>query len=290
MRRRDPVAADIVQQLQPPFRRQRREAMGEAAVDDALGLVDPRHRWRARQHGHLPRPRFQRAGGVVEGGGSQADGGDVLALERGEVDSVGSMADEAAEIGREGRGDAGLGLPLPAGRQDQLARRGGLGAPVCMAKLQVEPVRRRPDRSQLDAILHRQGQHLPVPDQIVHPHRARDLAESFPSHRAMLRLIPGAEGQVGDAEYRPGQVVRAAQRVHAGIGDPRAFAPRLGFIQHPQALDPLAAEGKAHDQAEHAAAGDDHVADQPAIGGARLRHPALRRVVQQPQIAGEVGL
>jgi hypothetical protein len=97
----------------------------------------------------------------------------------------------------------------------------------------------------------------------------------------MLRLEPGAEGERGQAERRPGQRLRRAQRLHPGEGHPGTLPPRFRPVQHPDIVDAHQPQLRRRRQPAHPRADDD-------IGHAlALRHPGLRRQFQEFEVLAE---
>jgi hypothetical protein len=138
------------------------------------------------------------------------------------------------------------------------------------------------------SVSHRQRQHLPVPAQVVHPLQARDLVERLPGVAAELRLEPGAKGQRRNAERRAGEVLGAAQGLHARRRRPGAFEAGRCFVvgdDRDAALDQRRGEG----QSGHAGADDRDVGNGRAVVLER-RRPARRRQLQEGELVGEARL
>ena len=153
-----------------------------------------------------------------------------------------------------------------------------------------EPVGLRGDQPDLDAVLDRQVEDAAVPAQVVHPHRPRDAEELLPGRGAELRPEPGLEAERGDAQGRAEELLRRAQRLHAGIGHPRPLEALGAAVEDAEVRHAAATEREGGDEAAHAAADDDDVADRAAVGAAGLRDPGGRRVVEKAEVAAEDGL
>ena len=148
-----------------------------------------------------------------------------LPLSRVEVDV--QLAGMGAAIGRQVAHEVGhppfAGAVL-AGGQHQLACRQNLAGGERHQQARpaiVQPAGR--DGGGGDVVAHRQAEHAAVPHQILVPVDARDQVHVGEGLRAVLRLVPRLEGQARDAEVRSGLQLGAAQRRHAGEGDPGAF-------------------------------------------------------------------
>ena len=58
------------------------------------------------------------------------------------------------------------------------------------------------------------------------------------------RFVPRLVGETGNVEIGTGEMLRAAQRRHAGISEPRAFPPLLGLVQNEDVGDLRAHQAK----------------------------------------------
>ena len=95
---------------------------------------------------------------------------------------------------------------------------------------------------------------------------SREIRSRFPPILlAEARLVPGLIGQAGNIEIGPGEMLRAAQRVHAGIGEPRSFPPLLGFVEHEDVAHLRAHQPKRRREARLAGADHEHVQRRPAV-------------------------
>ena len=77
----------------------------------------------------------------------------------------------------------------------------------------------------------------------------------------------GAEGEGGEAEGGAGEAFGGAEGFHAGEGDPGAFLPGLGAVEHADVVDAHEAEGGGGGEAAHAGADDGDVGDGGAVMG-----------------------
>ena len=124
---------------------------------------------------------------------------------------------------------------------------------------------------------------LPVPDEIVHPQRARRTVEGVPGFGTEARLVIGPERQGRQSHRRPGELLRRAQGAHPRIGDPRPLGPGRGAVEQHMVVDAEPLEHARGDEARHAGADDDDVAHALALDLAR-RHPGLGRQLQPGEI------
>ena len=140
------------------------------------------------------------------------------------------------------------------------------------------------DIDERHAVLDRQVDDLPHPDEIIHPVEPQHLVELLPARGAVLRLVPGAEGEGGHAEIGAGEVLGRAQDRHARRGVPRAFLAVRIAVDHPDVADALADQIPACGLAAHAGADHQHVEHPLAVGTGAFGHPVGRRIVQPGEI------
>ena len=101
-------------------------------------------------------------------------------------------------------GNARRAASLAAGRQHEFSRTNALSA----GEGETQSFRLIGDALEPRAVLHRDREDAPQPEEVVHPHDAIDLAEPLPRGGAELRLVPGAEGEGRDAEVGARHVLR----------------------------------------------------------------------------------
>ena len=145
---------------------------------------------------------------------------DHLAAQRVEIDVVDRMAHVARVEPAEHRRRVGAAEPVAPVRQHDAARRDLAGAGA-RAQRQHDELAVAAKVDQLGLVLdrhvdHRAGTSADSPSIAG----AECDGPSFHAASAELRLEPGAEGQIGKAERRPGQLRRRAQRLHAGDRSP----------------------------------------------------------------------
>ena len=116
-------------------------------------------------------------------------------------------------------------------RQHDLARIKNFDAGGALHGGSEQSACRGRDLNDLAAIAHGNTHDAPEPEQIFGPKLARDQVEISPILLAEPRLVPGLVGQARDIEIGAGVILRAAQRLHAGISEPWPFPPLLGFVQ-----------------------------------------------------------
>ena len=218
----------------------------------------------AKAEDHLARAGLERGGGVVEGRRARAQHRHALAGQRREVDL---LAGVRVEPRRQPVADHRRDLPLPRavdpGRQHDPPRAQrllpgvGPGARVGDGTSQAAASafqRKRPDaRVRPDGNLERP----PVPGEVGRPGLLGDEPHRLPAAGAVLRLVPGARREAGDAEIGSGQVLRRAQRPHAREVEPGPGAIERVVVDDQHVRDALACEPerrgetalpRAHDQ------------------------------------------
>ena len=140
--------------------------------------------------------------------------------------------------------------------------------------------------SDLGLVLDRHVDHAPVPAQVVHPLQARDPMHRLPGVESELRLEPGAEGEIGEAERGSGQFRRRAQRLHARVGRPRAFEACGRTVEQPHVPDAQSLQRERRRQPAHAGADDGDIEQRAPAGCTRGLEPVLGgRNDQQLKIA-----
>jgi hypothetical protein len=222
---------------------------------------------------------FQRHAGIVEGRGAGADHDDALACQRGEVDGIGRVR---VAVARQAPRDDLRHRPGPgavhAVREHDMAReqRAARTAPVLGLQRQHAGIARH-DRRHAPPVVHAQFDPRRQPGQVVLPIVARDALQRGPGGLAVARLEPGADGKRREAEFRPRDVLRRAQRVHAREAAPDPFLPRWRRIQDLDGADRLQAQREAGRDAVLAGADDGDVLH-GALGPLRRAHPGARRV------------
>src|SRR5258705_6795902 len=117
-------------------------------------------------------------------------------------------------------------------RQHDLARKDNVDAITGLHLSREQSTGRRRDFDDLATIAHWQVEDAPEPEQVFRPKLARNQVEIPQVVLAEARLVPGLIGQARDIKIGPGEMLRAAQSVHAGIGQPRSFLSLLGFVEH----------------------------------------------------------
>ena len=274
--------------VEAPFARivQRLEAAQKTLERRGLAFVDLRQHSAAGKLGHT-RTGLQRAGCVVKGRGACTQHGHVFACQCGEVDGVGGVEHPAR---RQWIGARERGVVRPARRaaavasqgQNQLACAHGLFAVRALQPGAHQPVRIA-HAQQAHAVVHRQADGVAHPQQIVTPVDAADLVQRGPAGRAVLRLVPGAEGEGGHAQVGAGELLGAAQCEHARIGAPGTFvAARVG-VDDADIAHALAQQRVAGGLAAHAGPHHQHVQHLLAVRPRCGQHPIRRRVVEARQ-------
>ncbi len=179
----------------------------------------------AAEQMHFGGARLQRGRRIVEGGGAGADHRDALAAQAFEVDVVGNSCDRTCRQIAQGLGNHPVAHALLPRRQHDLARIERLDAIGASHARGEQTVGRRRNLQKLAAVAHGQTDRASQPEQIVRPMLSQDQVQLLPALLAETGFVPGLIGQAGDIEVRSGIVLRAAQRRHAGIGEPRALLP-----------------------------------------------------------------
>ena len=251
----------------------------------ALGLVDLRQVRPAREAHRLGGAGLERGAGIVDGGRQHAQDADPLAREPGEVDVLqrmeyATLADGILGIERGERGPAEAAGTVAAVGQDDLAGVDGLAG----RQRRAQEVAGGFDLQQVDAVLDLQADGLAHPQEIGQPVETGDLVELLPPLGPVLRLVPGAEGEGGDAEVGAGQVLGRAQDRHARRGVPRPLAAMGLALDDPDVADSLAQQAVAHGLAAHAGAHHQHVEGRLAVGPGASGHPVRCGVVQPGEV------
>ena len=263
------------------------KAEPEARAADAHGLVDARDVGAAHQHGGARGARFERLGGGIDRGGAGADHRHGLAAQGRVVDRLAGMRPKPAVEPSERRRHVRAAETVAAGREHQPARRdlpdagGGPQGENDGARVAVKI-------DQLGLVLDRHFDHRPVPAQIVHPLQARNPVQPLPCGAPELRLEPGPEREVGEAERRAGQLRRRAQDFHARMGRPRPLETLRRAIEHPHGAHAQALEREGGGETRHAGADDRDVEHRPPLRvDARLEPLLGGRQREQLEVAGK---
>ena len=106
-------------------------------------------------------------------------------------------------------------------------------------KKPTRPVRLDPEK--LGPVPNLDRHDASAPSQVLHPHRPGNTLQTVPVRPLEPGRIPRREGHVSDARVWPGQVLGRSQRHHPREGDPGAFLPLLGPVDHedvPHTLTP----------------------------------------------------
>ena len=187
------------------------------------------------------------------------------------------------------RRDVGTAEAVAPGREHEVARRHaplpGRGAQGRDHELPfaVEPDEMRP-------ALGRDVGDPTVPVEVLGPVEARDAVDAGEGLGAVLGLVPGAEGQVRQAERRARELLGRAQGLHAGIGRPRTGETLPAAIDDGEAAQAQPFQPECRREPAHAAPDDEHVEHRPDLGVDTLGHPILGRLVEQRQVAPQQGL
>ena len=231
-------------------------------------------------------PLFERGYRIVPGGGAAAEDGDGFAAKRFEIDVVIGMG---GKIGHQGAIDeirpehaTGSG---PAGRKNDPPRQQASTCPVFIERGPHEAACWF-ERLQRDAVPDRQGQHLLQPGEILDPGAIMDLVERLPGIGAVFCLVPGTEGEGGNAEGGAGQTSWAsaacpcARRSAKVLPDPARERSTTAILRI--AFEHQAAGGG---DAVHAGADDEDIQDRLAGCILDFRRPIRCRHAQNLQIA-----
>ena len=234
----------------------------------------------AAEQMHFGRAGLQRGRGIVEGRSAGADHRNPFAAQAREVDRLRRMhAKRRRQMAQRLRNGPVAHALLPR-RQHDLARKERIDAISGLYLRGEQSTGRRRNLDDLATIAHRQVHDAPEPEQIFRPKLARNQVELPPILLAEARLVPGLVGQARDIEVGPGEMLRAAQRVHAGIGEPRPLLPLLGFVEHKDVADLRAQQPKRRRETRLPGAHDEHVQCRPVVrsraSASAMRHPDAR--------------
>lgn len=152
-----------------------------------------------------------------------------------------------------------------------------------------QAIRSRRDLQKLAGVPHRQADRAPQPEQILGPMAAFDQAELLPALLAEAGFVPGLVGQAGNIEVGPGVVLRAAQRRHAGIGEPRALLPLLGLVEQQDVADAGAHQAEADCNARLTGADDENIQRRLAIRPDLRVEPCRARMRDHGEIGANIG-
>ncbi len=174
-------------------------------------------------------------------------------------------------------------------RQHDLARKDSVDAGSGLHLGREQSIGRRRDLDDLATIAHRQVHDAPEPEQIFRPKLARNQVEISPILLAEACLVPGLVGQARNIEIGPGEMLRTAQRVHAGIGEPRSFLPLLGFVEHEDVAHLRAHQPKRRRETRLPGADHEHVQRRPAVRPEPGRKPRGIRMRGLGKIGANLG-
>ena len=259
-------------------------AEGEPAV--GLDHLDLRP---AAKQMHLCRACLQRGRGIVEGRGAGADHRNPFAAQAREVDRLRRMrAKRRRQMAQRLRNGPVAHAFLP-GRQHDLPRKERVDAVSGLHLGREQSTGRGRDLDDLATIAHRQVQDAPEPEQIFRPELARNQVEIPPILLAEARLVPGLVGQARNIKIGPGEMLRTAQRVHAGIGEPRPFLSLLGFVEHEDVAHLRAHQPKRRREARLPGAHHEHVQRRPVVRPEFGRKPRSIRMRGLGKIGANLG-
>jgi hypothetical protein len=156
-------------------------------------------------------------------------------------------------------------------------------APAVPTIEREQPVGARMNPPHQNLVPHSQVENLPIPDQVIHPQRARHAIEQFPRSLAELRLVEGAERQRRQAHRGTRQLFRRAQRPHPSKVDPGAFLALWCTVEYEQVVDAEPLQHAGRHKAGHAGADDHDVSDGRAFHRA-ARHPGFCGQLQPGEI------
>src|ERR1700730_7238297 len=178
---------------------------------------------------------------------------------------------------------------LLPGRQHDLARVENFDAGSALHRRGEQSAGRGRDLNDLAAVAHRDPHDAPEPEQIFGPELARNKIEISPVFLAEPRLVPGLVSQARNVEIGAGVMLRAAQRVHAGISKPRPFSPRFGSVHDLNVGHLRAHQPKRDGDARLPGAHYKHVECGIAVGRWRGRKPRSLRMGGFGQIGTNLG-
>ena len=285
VRRRYLLRVDVVADAPLVRVRQAGVAVHEARAAGPLTLVDTRQVGPAHEQVDAGRAVLQGLGRAVHGRGASAHHAHPQATQGLVVQFVGRVGPSAArQLVRPRRHRAGT-QSGPARGQHQAPGKGPQWlTPVLKLQFHQTVCTRVHVRHPV-FVMDLQVQHPAVPAQVVHPLQAVDLVQRLPGRGAELRLEPSPEGQRGQAQRRPGQLLGRAQRFHARRGGPGAFKTgrRLVVQGHGHAT---VLQSSGQRQPGHAGPDDGHIGHGLAFMRAGWR-PARGRLLQTRHLVGQ---
>ncbi len=179
--------------------------------------------------------------------------------------------------------------PFLPRRQDDLARKNHVDSDRGLHLGREQSTCRRRDLDNLATIAHRQADDAPEPEQILGPQLARNEVEISPIVLPEPRLVPGLIGQARNIKIGAGELLRAAQRMHAGISEPWSFLPLLGFVEHQDVGHLRAHQPKSRSETRLAGAYNQHVQCRPFVRRLLGRKPRGARVCGLGKIGTNLG-
>ena len=233
---------------------------------------------------------FERSRRVVEGRCAGPDDDHRLAAHAVEVEGLRRIHAAVGGQARERRRNGPAPHAFLARSQHDLAgvQRAALATGFHLRREQVA-VLDRCDAQQPRVVLHPHLRHAAHPQQVFGPQALGQHVERVPRGFAEARFVPGAAGQARDVEVGAGVVLRVAQRVHARVGVPRAFAGERCRVDGEDVVDLRAQQAEGRGAARLAGTDDQHVERRLPVGPGSWREPGLVRVRDAEQLACDAG-
>src|SRR6202011_5007659 len=238
---------------------------------------------------HLCRTCLQCGRGIVEGRGAGADHCNLFAAEAGEVDRLRRMHAKRRRQMAQRPWNGPIAHTFLPRREHNLARKNIVDTGRGLDLGREQPACRRRDLDELAAIAHRKAHDAPEPDQILRPKLTRNKVEISPIVLPEPRLVPRLVGQAGNIKIGAGEILRTAQRMHAGISKPWSFSPLLGFVQHKDVGHLRAHQPKSRSETRLAGADHKQVQCRPAVRRLLGRKPRGTRVRGLGKIGTNLG-
>ncbi len=216
--------------------------------------------------------------------------GDGLAFQRGEIDVGVAGGAEAFGEGFDEVRHPPAAHSVLAGGEDELAGEQRLCACGCRDGEAEAAAGKGRDAGQRSVVAHRQIEHAAIPGEIGVPVLLRDAPEGGPGLRTVRRLVPRLIGEARQSQIRAGEFLRRAQRGHARVLHPDAFAAGWCLVDDDDVGDLLATQRVCDGKAALTGADDDDVVDVTAVRARSGGHPGTGGVGDAREVVTNTGL
>ncbi len=253
--------------------------------EPAIGLDDLHLRPAAEQvHG---RARLQRRRGVVERGSTCADHRQDPPGERREIDRIGRMRRKMRRHCLQNGQARPAARALLAGREHDFAGMARLGSGRTERLDPDEAIGPGRNVHHLGVVHDRQLSDVAEPREVLRPQRLRDQVERRPVRLAEARDVPRLVGEARHVEVGAGEVLGAAQGLHARVGEPWPLAAGRRLVEDEDVRDLGAAQPERDREAGLPAADHQDVERRGPVGSGDRFEPGLARMGDAREVAGD---